>query len=326
MSEPTFDAIDGTRPYNSGYRGVNRHYGQRKLALDEIDFLTRVVKPGVCTYVLYIGASPGIKTAYVASLFPRVRMLCVDPCDFAIKPHPGVTITTVDPGLCNLTADVITAHNITCLQAYMTTKLIEQIKPLAPQWFLISDARTACYNDEPQDSDICYNFAQQYNWIRALEPQLSILKFRHPFHEQDPREFRRETNSILMQSEFRPAREAGLDIIADYHTKTLTFFDGELTLQPWSPNLSTEVRLLTSGKTLRNWGDHLTYEGKMFYYNTSIRRGVEFQTEPIPHMCKCADCALEQSIWRRYLVSTPGTTMTECVEGLSNAIDRRMHA
>lgn len=319
--EPTFDAITQTRTYDPSIRSANRHYGQRKLALDEIDFLTRVcnVNAGI-VYVVYAGAAPGVKTAYVASLFPRVRLLMIDPADFDIKPHAGVStcMCTID----ELNLDTINQHNITCVQTFMNTRMIAKIRALAlPCLYFISDVRTACYHDDPEDSDICYNMAQQYNWIRALEPALSILKFRHPFYNQSTREFQRETNSILMQSEFKPAREDGLDIIANYHADKLVFFDGELVLQAWAPNTSAETRLITDGKKLRDWGSHLVYEGKMFFYNTSIRRGVEFDTKPVTGMCNCGDCALEKGIWERY-----GGDMQSNVDNLSVMCDRKPHA
>ena len=324
IHEPTFSAITQTRAYDPTIRSANRHYGQRKLALDEIDFLTRVcnVDNNDHVYVIYAGAAPGVKTAYVASLFPRVRLLMIDPADFDIKPHANVS--TYACAVDELTLDIITQHNITCVQTFMNPRMIAKIRALMlPCLYFISDVRTACYHDDPEDSDICYNMAQQYNWIRALEPALSILKFRHPFYNQSTREFQRETNSILMQSELKPAREDGLDIIANYRADKLVFFDGELVLQAWAPNTSAETRLITDGKKLRIWGSHLVYEGKMFYYNTSIRRGVEFDTKPVAGMCNCADCALEKSIWEKY---SPDGDIQKCVDDLSIMCDRKPHA
>lgn len=320
MKPLTFADLTHIRAYDPSIRGANRHYGQRKLAIEEIDFLTRIPANA---YVLYLGAAPGNKSTTVASLFPNVKFLMMDPCDFDIVPHANVTVRKHEgkeppcqSSLCN----------ITIWQRAMTCEVAEQIaKKWTEPFYVISDVRTAQYHDDPECSDIVYNLAQAYNWMRILKPVLSILKFRHPFHNQTDIEFRRETNSILMQTEIARAKRDGLDVCGDYKQDRLIFFEGELMLQPWVANTSAETRLITDCKKLCNWGDHLTYEGKMFYYNTTIRKTQVFSTQPIEGMCRCHDCALEQQVWLRYIATHPGVAMSKLVAELS-ATCGRMHA
>jgi Poly A polymerase regulatory subunit len=320
MKPLTFADLTDIRAYDPSIRGVNRHYGQRKLAMEEIDFLTRV-SSSAC--VLYLGAAPGHKSAFVASLFPNVKFLMMDPCDFDIVPHANVTVSThtgKEPPLqTKLTHITIWQRAMTCEVATLLAQAWTQ------PFYVISDVRTAQYHDDPECSDIVYNLAQTYNWMRILKPTLSILKFRHPFHNQSDIEFRRETNSILMQTEIARAKRDGLDVIADYNRDRVVFFDGELMLQPWVANTSAETRLITACTTLRDWGDHLTYEGKMFHYNTTIRKTQAFSTQPVEGMCRCHDCALEQQVWLRYIASHPGAVMSKLVAELS-ATCGRMHA
>ncbi len=63
-------------------RTVN-HWGQRKLLLSEIEFLTVHGSPG-CV-VIYAGAAPGTHIPYLVKLFPEVKCFVLyDPADFAV--------------------------------------------------------------------------------------------------------------------------------------------------------------------------------------------------------------------------------------------------
>jgi hypothetical protein len=56
------------------------HWGQRKLLLSEIEFLTHYAEPGIT--VVYAGAAPGTHIPYLAGLFPGVSFVLVDPNKF----------------------------------------------------------------------------------------------------------------------------------------------------------------------------------------------------------------------------------------------------
>ena len=64
------------------------HWGQRKLLLTEIEFLTMYFekktndKP---TYVIYAGAAPGNHILYLSKLFPTVHFELYDPRNFSEK-------------------------------------------------------------------------------------------------------------------------------------------------------------------------------------------------------------------------------------------------
>lgn len=60
------------------------HWGQRKLFLSELYFLTKYSKLG--KVVIYAGAAPGTHIEYLATLFPEHIFLLVDPCHYDIKP------------------------------------------------------------------------------------------------------------------------------------------------------------------------------------------------------------------------------------------------
>jgi hypothetical protein len=63
------------------------HWGQRKLLLSEIEFLTKFSVPGAT--VLYAGAAPGTHTLYLIELFPELKFVLVDPAPFSNKLKEG---------------------------------------------------------------------------------------------------------------------------------------------------------------------------------------------------------------------------------------------
>ena len=67
------------------HRSVN-HWGQRKLLLSEIEFLTQYSEAG--DFVVYAGAAPGTHITYLTALFPQLDFLCVDPADFKVQSAP----------------------------------------------------------------------------------------------------------------------------------------------------------------------------------------------------------------------------------------------
>lgn len=67
------------------------HWGQRKLLLSEIEFLTLFSEPGVT--VVYAGAAPGTHTASLARLFPEVhQFVLVDPSPFIAKSSDRIVV------------------------------------------------------------------------------------------------------------------------------------------------------------------------------------------------------------------------------------------
>ena len=73
----------------------NLHWGQRKLLLSEIEFLTNYwneYDQNLKKYVLYVGAAPGEHIKHLIKLFPTIHFILYDPAPFTIKPSDNVTI------------------------------------------------------------------------------------------------------------------------------------------------------------------------------------------------------------------------------------------
>lgn len=67
------------------------HWGQRKLLMSEIEFLTLHHERG--DVVVYAGAAPGTHMDYLADLFPGVsRFVLVDPAPFTVHPSDRIQI------------------------------------------------------------------------------------------------------------------------------------------------------------------------------------------------------------------------------------------
>jgi hypothetical protein len=63
---------------------ANKHHGQRKLFIAELDLLTRAVSEYGCKYFVYAGSAPGIHIGRFMSLFPSLTFVLIDPNEFTI--------------------------------------------------------------------------------------------------------------------------------------------------------------------------------------------------------------------------------------------------
>jgi hypothetical protein len=171
-------------------------------------------------------------------------------------------------------ADIVLngTRRVVCIQDYFTDDCARVFTPAAlgalghddVNVLFISDIRTnssrdtGSGDDEPSDSDLLHNMAQQYNWMRIMDPMLTSFKFRVPFYEGET-----------------PTRAEcpDIDFIGDYAKKTLIYPPGELQLQAWAPKSSTETRLIVAREntTMLAEYDVAEYEERLFYYNVYAR-------------------------------------------------------
>lgn len=142
-------------------RSVN-HWGQRKLLLSEIEFLT-LHGEEENSLVVYAGAAPGTHIAFLSELFPHLHFLCVDPGEFKVSPTERITIR----------------------QEFFTDEIVEELlrEEQRPILF-ISDIRTGNYkaqSDAQVEKAIRFDQELQKNWVLQLRPKASMLKFRLPW-------------------------------------------------------------------------------------------------------------------------------------------------
>ena len=84
----TIEDITGYLPYDPEAPKIyeNHHIGQRKLFLNELQFITREARLNEPALVVYAGGAPSNKIALLAELCPNILFLLVDPNPFNVFP------------------------------------------------------------------------------------------------------------------------------------------------------------------------------------------------------------------------------------------------
>jgi SAM-dependent methyltransferase len=207
------------------------HWGQRKLLLSEIEFLTTFTK-NINTdkkiYVIYAGAAPGTHILYLSNLFPMIYFELYDPRDFSRN------LNSQEFGDTN---------NINTHVQYFTDEIANKWKSndhLDKLILFISDIRTG--DTETMDSDeveerVIIDNQMQMNWYNIIKPKLSMFKFRLPYN-------------------------------SDNKTENL---DGDIYLQAYAPATSTETRLIVGENAKLKLYDDREFEEQLFYFNNYER-------------------------------------------------------
>jgi len=343
------------RRRNQEFKSV-LHWGQRKLLLSEIMFLTRYAalpshedlsvsasdeegarraedarSPGVkpwksipssaslatmleamfpveptpftpTTLVVYAGAAQGFHLPLLERLFPAVVFLLVDPRSFVLS-H----FTKCDEGAeTDLTVSSATMRSIVHrpkgtrrllpLQAYMDEAFATELRqwldayPRKMKVLFISDIRRMTESGEndglgvpilssnpaasqyEREVSILEDMKLQEDCTIALRPDNASLKFRLPWLSAFPTEAQQQSFSQVEKATIPPL---------NFSTGQLTYLDGKVLLQPFSPPTSTETRLFVSSDnqaekssserfSVRQW-DCQAYEEQLFYHNKVTR-------------------------------------------------------
>ena len=155
-------------PYRSrkDERKTVLHWGQRKLLMSEIEFLTMAMPPleKRCV-VIYAGAAPGTHVKTLSWMFPEHRFVLVDPAQFTVHADGDRIITR---------------------QAFFSDELAGELKDEYEGWHVlfVSDVRsTDPVLDDKVENERCIkrDMDAQAGWHRRLRPFKSMLKFRPPY-------------------------------------------------------------------------------------------------------------------------------------------------
>jgi len=218
------------------------HWGQRKLLMTEIDFLTQYSKEN--DLVLYVGAAPAIHTPLLSKLFPTLKFILIDPMKFSIHE----------------------TDNIKIRKEYFTDEKAKEF--IGRDFLFICDIRVS--NDEknykPTEDEVKLDMIIQQKWVEIMKPRFSILKFRLPWDQ-----------------------------------KTFEYLDGNITIQPWGPQSSTETRLIVDNSLEKRIWNCKIYENQMYYFNTITRCQYYPHNIIAPGIDHCYDCSSEIHIIKNYL-------------------------
>jgi len=234
-----------TIPYRSRpdtYR-PHMHWGQRKLLLSEIEFLTKFGRRGKT--VVYVGAADGEHDPFLSDLFPDYTLILYDPRDF----HPQ-TVAYAEKY----------PDRIQIRQQFFTDDDVEEFSKRDDVLF-ISDIRTMPEQVEgmprvyPSDEDVETDMRRQERWIKEMKPQAYMIKMRLPYYRGGmERKYTYLDGDLYLQvwaplssTETRLIGELPAD--GEYHDKTYDIkwyedamyrFNTCTRLQPYEPLVETE--------------------------------------------------------------------------------------
>eukprot|EP00439_Symbiodinium_sp_Y106_P039077 s385_g4.t1 len=252
------------RPYKSRSNESKTvlHWGQRKLMLAEIEFLTEYYETG--SWVVYAGAAPGTHIRLLAKMFPKLRFVLIDCRPFSDHLNKAAKELLWIDG----------TPRIRCEQKYFTDETAKEFEHSEGVLF-ISDVRTSKDAEEgddyPSQKEVEDDMRVQERWHLLMKPVASCFKFRLPWDAGSTKYL----NGTLHLPVWGPA--------------TTT-----------ESRLFVEFQGLDSERCFRSY-DNRKYEQQMFYFNTH-RRIAKYKHEFEDYFrCCCFDCTSEAAILTKYL-------------------------
>ncbi len=144
---------------NSKKLSTTEHWGQRKLLLTEIEFLTNYGSDEDCL-VVYAGAAPGSHVTYLSSLFPQLTFVLIDDKEFSLELTNKIKIRSE-----KFTHDMAKR----CSDPNRKVLFICNVRTFRPQGDGQNDGREDMQN--------------QMNWHKLMNPYMSLLNFRLPLQD-----------------------------------------------------------------------------------------------------------------------------------------------
>jgi hypothetical protein len=274
-------------PYAPQYSIIKfgNHFGQRKLGLSEIQFLTewsKISKEKV--YCVYAGSAPSNKTHILTEMFPNVDLILIDPNKFEIMINdPKTGDVKSHRKISSQKSDIIhlISHYETKSKEFKRTKDLK-VKDLTDAdtselaSFVNRDNKHRIYIIEDYfdtSGEIIASF------LRKLDRKIIFISdIRSSVVGDSPTDFDIIWNSAMMfnwiknirpeysmikfrlpffgdnsveekeeydKNTFELSKKNGIDFISDRANKQFKLFGGMLFLQAWPGRSSTELRLHT---------------------------------------------------------------------------------
>jgi hypothetical protein len=141
------------------------------------------------------------------------------------------------------------------------------------QTVFLSDIRSGSHDEDEFEKEVWRNMQMQRTWWEIIRPAASLFKFRLPYTDGS-------------------------------RSSDCEYLDGEILLQPFGPNTSTEGRLyVKAGAGVRLYGSQ-PYEDFFFWLNNIVREWGDFDhglsLSRVEGLCRCFDCARLVEIFRGY--------------------------
>jgi len=162
-------------------RSSNIHFGQLKLLLSEIEFLTKIAPITTPVLVLYPGGGPGDHVPLLSQMFPNIYFVLVDPVF-------GTEASSIK---------IVPDEKIIIRPELFTEEYISQFKNLKISLAMISDIRSLPPADIGTKGSKSYetefekhakfDMDLQQSWYKDLRGPSTLLKFRVPYVAGDTR-------------------------------------------------------------------------------------------------------------------------------------------
>lgn len=241
-ASPTLAWDDRAAIRNPFTFGVS-HWGQAKLMVCELEFLSRIrnERGGTLANVVlvYAGAAPGHHLSTLLLLFQDLaRAVLYDP--------QPITATFSDPSKVVIRRERFDEAASAAVRAeYPDADIV-----------FVSDLRNTGETLHQFDVHVVEDMNLQRRCMALLEAKYALLKFRLPYVDaRRPRVWDSDANAV---------------------PDTFTYLDGERWIQPFAPSWSTETRLFLKrsdgGTFATRLYDNALYENQCFAFNCGARR------------------------------------------------------
>lgn len=263
------------------------HWGQKKLLLSEIQFLTKVCqKLNTKTLkdyaVVYVGAAHGFHFPILYNMFPDLIWLLYDPAKFSKEAYMHTQ-----------------KEKVKIFNQFFTDDTINHAKKNAEnkKILFISDIRLT-----PNEEAIMKDMTSQAKWGTELSADFMLLKYKPPYEDENTKQFK---TNIINDLQVNPNYIKNPELKAD--DKTFLYLKGDIYIQLFAHIHSVELRLMVEKVNNKYELDTISYgdiEKKMFYFNTSIRN--LWSTEDydflhyIPGYDSSIECVMEYFIIKNY--------------------------
>lgn len=287
-------------PYNPTVHTSAVNWGQRKLLISEIEFVSEVIRRDITNggdgqgfILVYIGAAPGSHIPYLLNLFAiygisahlwdkieNIDKITIGAGGERINPEIEIAPERFrDPTMHGETAGFFTDYVANqYLNAYGTSNRL----------LFVSDIRVSA-----REESIISDMSMQRRWVEIMQPFGSLLKMRLPY----------------------PISGAQPEYV---------YLDGDIYTQAWSRNKSSESRLMSFKPYGQKGYNIFDYDASFSYFNTYTRmesydmsivvsgvarsHGKDVQgtiprhiQAPNTGLCTCHDCAREIQVLAKYL-------------------------
>lgn len=232
----------------------NIHWGQLKLHISEVEYLLAKGALEQRTMVIYPGGGPGLHIPLLASLFPLVKFVLIDPVfsEPEIPPHPQIYW-------------IASLFDITSFE-----KMVSKAKKADPdlQILLFSDIRSS---PGPEPEPVKSSDSESVRRSKLEEKR----KYEKEFEEEVQK-------NMTMQLEWQRRLKvpALLKFRLRFNPGQTKYPKGHLAFQVFSRPTSAELRLWSEDPDDLTSYDHTTIEEQMFHFNHNYRPKSFYATEP----------------------------------------------